>query len=402
MQKLASSPLGPDQWDSLSPEQRNAVLSQPALKPPDGVEPNFDNPPNRNGLVLSVTIVLVVLTTTFVLTRLYSKLIVARKIYIEDVLALLAFGSYIGAVWTILRALSLQCLFVHQWDVTLHGFLSGLYAYYLLHLFYAFTMLLVKTAILRGLLRVFAPPGTRNFFFWAAWAVLGLNAAFFIVEIFFIGFTCRPIQKWWTPMLHGYCLNEKKLDVYASIINPILDLAILAIPQRIIWTLNMRFERRVGVSVIFSAGILACAASLGRIIVGRALVETVDRTYDSGAPALFVLTEMSFAFLVFCLPTAPQAFNHLSSVTHIPQLFSVCGRFRSRHQSTENRNSAWPGIVNQKQQHDAMGHRDTALKEPLRIASIASLDGNIHSDINTGAPSSRSTTPGVATRAWIG
>ncbi|RWA04998.1 hypothetical protein EKO27_g10103 [Xylaria grammica] len=256
MQKLASSPLDPDQWDSLSPEQRNAVLSQPALKPPDGVEPNFDNPPNRNGLVLSVTIVLVVLTTTFVLTRLYSKLIVARKIYIEDILALLAFGSYIGAVWTILRALSLRCLFVHQWDVTLQDFLSALYAYYLLHLFYAFTMLLVKTAILRGLLRVFAPPGTRNFFFWAAWAVLGLNAAFFIVEIFFIGFTCRPIQKWWTPMLHGYCLNEKKLDEYASIINPILDLAILAIPQRIIWTLNMRFERRVGVSVIFSAGIL--------------------------------------------------------------------------------------------------------------------------------------------------
>ncbi|KAI0537289.1 hypothetical protein GGR58DRAFT_472479 [Xylaria digitata] len=385
MQEQPYLPLDQVQWDSLSPEQRNMVLSQPALKPPDGVEPNFDNPPNHNGLVLDVIIVFVVLATTFALIRMYSKLIVSRKANLEDALALLAFGSYIGVVWAISRALSLRCLFVHQWDIVLRDFLSALYAYYLLHLFYAFTMLLVKTAILRAMLRVFAPPGTRNFFFWAAWAVLALNVAFYTVEIFVIGFTCRPLQKWWAPMIHGYCLNEKKLDIYSSIVNPILDLIILALPQPIIWKLKMRLERKIGVSLIFSVGILACVSSLGRILTGRALVGTVDRTYDSGAPALFVLAEMSFAFLVFCLPAAPQAFKHLGSFPHIAQSYRVWTHLKSGNQPAKSRQPVWPQAVDTIQNHQASKHLGVPLKKVPRMTSVGSFGRNIYSGSHASA-----------------
>jgi hypothetical protein len=51
---------------------REAVLNMPAMEPPDGVEPNFSNPSNRNDLANGVAISCLVLTTLAFLVRAYS------------------------------------------------------------------------------------------------------------------------------------------------------------------------------------------------------------------------------------------------------------------------------------------------------------------------------------------
>lgn len=61
---------------------REEFLDSPALAPPDGVVPNFKNPPNlvSNGRV----IVQLVLVTLVVWMRLYTKLRVIRNRLMED------------------------------------------------------------------------------------------------------------------------------------------------------------------------------------------------------------------------------------------------------------------------------------------------------------------------------
>lgn len=68
----------------LPPDQLAAALEQPALKPPDGVVPNFDHPPNQNGLTHGILAVCLSISTIFLLIRLYIRFIYLKKSYVED------------------------------------------------------------------------------------------------------------------------------------------------------------------------------------------------------------------------------------------------------------------------------------------------------------------------------
>ncbi|KAH6645399.1 hypothetical protein BKA67DRAFT_111382 [Truncatella angustata] len=119
--------MDPDRWNSLTPAQQDAFLNGPALAPPAGVKSNFVDPPNHNATVIGVTTMCVALAAVMVLLRAYSKLCVSKKVNIEDVLGLIAFGTYVGAIWSILHAVHLGGFFVHQWDVTFGVFQNVLY-----------------------------------------------------------------------------------------------------------------------------------------------------------------------------------------------------------------------------------------------------------------------------------
>ena len=68
----------------LTPEQLQALLDGPAGKPPAGILPNLENPPNLD----TYLVVTVALTLTFgtlaVLLRLYTKLLILRSFACED------------------------------------------------------------------------------------------------------------------------------------------------------------------------------------------------------------------------------------------------------------------------------------------------------------------------------
>lgn len=60
------------------------ILNGPALPPPPGVEPNFENPPHSNALgygLLSVMLAMGMLAITF---RIYARISQVRRLGIED------------------------------------------------------------------------------------------------------------------------------------------------------------------------------------------------------------------------------------------------------------------------------------------------------------------------------
>lgn len=68
----------------MSSEAITALLALPALAPPEGVTPDFDSPPNQNGLAWAVTTFCMVVATICLFIRAYAKLWVERNAKIEE------------------------------------------------------------------------------------------------------------------------------------------------------------------------------------------------------------------------------------------------------------------------------------------------------------------------------
>lgn len=59
-------------------------LEGPAMVPPDGVEPNFENPENQNALAWGVLTTCVVVATVSLLLRAYGRVYLMRKVQAEE------------------------------------------------------------------------------------------------------------------------------------------------------------------------------------------------------------------------------------------------------------------------------------------------------------------------------
>lgn len=56
----------------------------PALAPPEGVVPNFEDPPNRNAIAYATISITVVLSTFAIILRMCSRRFVIHKILLRD------------------------------------------------------------------------------------------------------------------------------------------------------------------------------------------------------------------------------------------------------------------------------------------------------------------------------
>lgn len=68
------------QLASLTPEQRQSLLDGPALPPPPGVVPNFENPPNMRTLCVAVEITGFLIGTVALCIRMYTRIFIIRRV----------------------------------------------------------------------------------------------------------------------------------------------------------------------------------------------------------------------------------------------------------------------------------------------------------------------------------
>jgi hypothetical protein len=127
---------------------------------------------------------------------------------------------------------------------------------YAFRLVYSLLMIVAKSAILIEWNHLFVPPSTRNWFFWASSILCGLNILVYLVAMILTITSCIPTQKAWASWIDGKCFPKRFTDIFAACFNLVMDLGILILPQPVIWGLNMSRERKIGVGVVFSIGLL--------------------------------------------------------------------------------------------------------------------------------------------------
>ena len=118
---------------------------------------------------------------------------------------------------------------------------------------YSPIIFVTKLSILLLFLRVFAP---KQKIYIAIHMLLWANLIFYTVGLFVEIFQCSPRQKAWRPLLPGRCINQRATMLASAIFNTLSDFALLFLPIRTIWDLQMPRGQKVGVLAILGAGLL--------------------------------------------------------------------------------------------------------------------------------------------------
>lgn len=84
---------------SPTPSELNILLGEPALVPPAGFTPDYDDPPNRNGLAWFVTTFCMLFATTLVVVRLYAKFRILKAVHTEEFLMLCAYVREVSLLY---------------------------------------------------------------------------------------------------------------------------------------------------------------------------------------------------------------------------------------------------------------------------------------------------------------
>lgn len=105
-------------------------------------------------------------------------------------------------------------------------------------------------------IHIFVPQATRTRFFWFCWAVIAINTMLYISFIFTTHFRCVPREKMWFPWVSGRCIDMYATDITIMVFNLACDILILLLPQSTIWSLQLQRRQKLGLSFLFSLGLL--------------------------------------------------------------------------------------------------------------------------------------------------
>ncbi|KAI1412961.1 hypothetical protein F5Y13DRAFT_162195 [Hypoxylon sp. FL1857] len=295
---------------SLSPAQLEALLNQPALVSPDGIY-NFIDPPNDNLTFYAALFTCLAVACALFLIRTYSRLFCVKVVRIEDYLGVIAFGFYLGYVYCCYRMTEVHGGYVHQWNYRMKDMPEFIRSGFLATTFLFASLLFLKAAILLEWMHIFASH-TRNLFFWTCQFLLWIHILFNFSIIVAFNAKCKPYEKNWNSLLPGTCVDYKPIDVASAIFNLVADVLIFILPQKVIWSLRMSLNRKIGLSIVFTMGVLTCMCGAFRLYWTFVYQNSPDATYNLCPFALWCLAEVTVGFLVFCMPATPKALATLS------------------------------------------------------------------------------------------
>ncbi|OTA54485.1 hypothetical protein K449DRAFT_426251 [Hypoxylon sp. EC38] len=259
----------------LTPSALQVIRDQPALPSPNGTIPDFNNPPNNNNLAIAVI-------APFIIAGASEFAVMARE----------------------------SGLFINQWNLRVKDLEVFLYSYVLVTNLYCVALMLIKVAILLEWTYLFVPRSTRNAFFWICYGMIGAICGLYFSTIITINYTCTPRERIWRRYLPGTCIDIKAFNLSITVIHLVFDLLLLLLPHRTIWKLSLSAKQKIGISTVFSVGIMTCVCAAGRVVSAINMRYSLDLTYDYSRYLVWGLAEATTAALIFCVPAIPIAFRY--------------------------------------------------------------------------------------------
>ncbi|KAJ5547758.1 hypothetical protein N7513_004992 [Penicillium frequentans] len=321
----------------MSPEALAELLAAPALAAPEGVTPNFDNPPNKNGLAWIVTTLCMVVATICLFLRLFVRLWLEKKLRVEEFLVILAYGAYWGTAYAGYALIYTPGYYVHTWNLHNEDLIRPLWLILIYGCCYSATLPLIKTAILMDWCRIFVPiERSKNLFWTGCMVVITLQCLWGLLCIVLLNMQCRPHEAIWKFYLPSKCYSLPDVMLTSASVQVVSDIAMLLLPQRIIWGLQMNWQKKIGVSIIFSAGILASLAACFRLAHTVTFSQDSDSMYLIGPLLFWACAEMACGFFIFSVP----CLSKLIMESGLPSKMKSSLGFNSRSNEASNKNSS--------------------------------------------------------------
>ncbi|KAI9687194.1 MAG: hypothetical protein M1820_010498 [Bogoriella megaspora] len=282
---------------------------KPALPAPEGLNPNFIDPPTLMPTVIVTCTVVLALVTAFVCARLFIKSYIIGEHHIEDYLSYLAWAgivTYIG----VLIYIENYGFARHQWDISVAMFEHIMYYLNVVYCIYGPTTMAAKLSVLFQIKRIFAAV-RKDVVYWVVVFSIVLNFFFYTGLFLSYVFQCWPRPKIWNPTVPGKCVSSTKSNLAAGILNLISDVEALLLPAWAIWHLKMPIKKKLAAYTVFGVGSIACAIGVAGIYFRVLLLEKSDFTWICTKAAMLVISEMAVVTIVGCFPSLPRLYHYL-------------------------------------------------------------------------------------------
>ncbi|KAJ0159905.1 hypothetical protein CTA2_8913 [Colletotrichum tanaceti] len=253
--------------------------------------------PNRQSFTRIVSIVLPSVTATVVALRCFARLNIARSLWWDDWLTLVAMGLNLILCACDLKNMELG-FGLHYWNINPANARTILQIVYAMQIVYILELLVSKFAICFFYMRVFDTPKFRRvarFFF----ASLALEIILFL---FLTTFQCVPIQAIWDKEIQGRCLNISYIGYGGAILSILNDIILIVLPIPDLMKLQMNRTKKVEVAFMFGLGSFACVASMIRLKSLVNFANTYDATWEYYDVMLWSSIEVNLSIICGSLP----------------------------------------------------------------------------------------------------
>lgn len=83
---------------------------------------------------------------------------------------------------------------------------------------------------------------------------MAVSTAWVIGSILGVCFNCSPVNHFWNRLEPGTCLNFNTYAVATGVVELVIDMTILALPIRTVFTLQMPMRTKVMLASLFMLG----------------------------------------------------------------------------------------------------------------------------------------------------
>ncbi|KAK8026332.1 hypothetical protein PG991_003388 [Apiospora marii] len=327
---------------TLDPATQAFILqNKPALDPPAGQQPNFDNPPNGSAGVAVLFAICLTLVTVGLAARVYTRFFCTKQKAIVDYLLILAYAIILTSLCFMVRDINNPGLFIHQYDVRLGDFIAFLKDIFIVEQLNTVTLCLIKVAILLDWIRIFAPTRT-GFVYWASHVTIWASIGFYAARLVTFNVACVPYALVWDKMLQGNCdrVNVYYMSIATCIFHIVSDMQVLPpFPfyyTRAIWSLHMTTQKKTSVSVVFAIGLLACISTVIRSVELVTIFFSTDVMHGYSVGICLGASELTCGFLTITVPSIPQALSSIRSSKLASGLSIRFSRIRQAWSHAEN------------------------------------------------------------------
>lgn len=123
-------------------------------------------------------------------------------------------------------------------------------------IFYCVAFMFIKAAILIEWVHLFVPRKTRNALWYICYSMILVNTCLYVATIITINYSCIPRERIWRRYVPGSCINIEVFNLFITSFHLVFDVIMLLLPHPIIWKLSLSVQHKIGVSVVFSVGVV--------------------------------------------------------------------------------------------------------------------------------------------------
>ncbi|RBR20118.1 uncharacterized protein FIESC28_05397 [Fusarium coffeatum] len=263
--------------------------------------------------------------------RFYDNLVYKSGLHLDDYLI---FGCLLLAIANsvvVIYGLSTHGLGQDIWlfgPGTITTYLKYLYVGQALYATETFT---IKICVLSFYLRIFPGNTTRMLI----WSTIGVSVVCMIIFDILAIAQCRPISYFWQGWdgLHeGTCIGVNPLAWAIAAIGIILDLWMLGIPLSEVLFLQMKWRRKVAVSMMFIVGTFVTVVSVLRLRYLVQFGKSTNPTWDGYDTCYWSAIEVNVGIWCACMPNI-----RMLLINVFPRLRSSAGSRPSNALSSEER-----------------------------------------------------------------